>query len=61
MSKDENLTERIQVLLSREDLSKLHTIIYHEAIVNGKKPETVSAFLRIQIKNIIENKTTSHE
>lgn len=61
MSKDENLTERIQVLLSKEDLSKLHTIIYQEAISNGKKPETVSAFLRIQIKNIIENKTTSHE
>jgi hypothetical protein len=27
----------------------------------GKKPETISAYLRITIKNLIENKTTSNE
>jgi hypothetical protein len=61
MAKDESLTERIQVLLSKEDLTRLHGIIYQEAMSEGKKPETISAYLRIQIKNLIENKTTSHE
>lgn len=62
MARDEsNLTERIQVLLSKEDLNRLHAIIYHEAMSEGKKPETISAYLRITIKNLIENKTTSNE
>jgi hypothetical protein len=62
MARDEsNLTERIQVLLSKEDLNRLHTIIYQEAMSEGKKPETISAYLRITIKNLIENKTTSYE
>jgi hypothetical protein len=61
MAKDESLTERIQVLISKEDLTRLHGIIYQEAMAEGKKPETISAYLRIQIKNLIENKTISHE
>lgn len=62
MARDENnLTERIQVLLSKEDLNKLHTVIYQEAMSEGRKPETISSYLRIIIKNLIENKTTTHE
>ena len=55
MASDENLTERIQVLLSKEDLSKLHAYLYQRAIEQGKKPEPVSSYLRIIIKNLIDS------
>ena len=55
MASHENLTERIQVLLSKEDLSKLHAYLYQRAIEQGKKPEPVSSYLRIIIKNLIDS------
>ena len=55
MARDENLTERVQVLLSKEDLNKLHMHIYQQAIEEGKKPEPISCYLRIAIKNLIDS------
>jgi hypothetical protein len=65
MARDENLTERVQVLLSKEDLNKLHAHLYQRAIEEGKKPESISSYLRITIKNLIDsfekNKILSNE
>ena len=51
----DNLTERIQVLLSKEDVSELHVMICETAIHENKKPETLSKYLRTKIKEIIED------
>ena len=51
----DNLTERIQVLLSKEDVSELHVMICETAINENKKPETLSKYLRTKIKEIIED------
>ena len=65
MARDENLTERVQVLLAKEDLNKLHAHLYQRAIEEGKKPESISSYLRITIKNLIDsfekNKILSNE
>ena len=55
MARDENLTERVQVLLSKDDLNKLHAHLYERAIEQGKKPESISSYLRITIKNLIDS------
>lgn len=50
-----NLTERIQVLLSKEDVSELHIMLYEAAITENRKPESLSKYLRTMIKQIIED------
>lgn len=55
MSKHDNLTERVQVLLSKEDVSELHIMLYEAAIAENKKPESLSKYLRTKIKQIIDD------
>jgi ferritin len=51
--------------IREEDLNKLHAHLYQRAIEEGKKPESISSYLRITIKNIIDsfekNKILSNE
>jgi hypothetical protein len=56
MSKHENnLTERIQVLLSKDDMIELNIILYEIAIAENRKPDSVSKYLRTTIKKLIED------
>jgi hypothetical protein len=51
--KKEKLTERLQVLLSAQDLQDLQTILNQAALENNTKPETTSGFLRRMAKEFI--------
>lgn len=53
----EKLTERVQVLLSIEDLQDLYLILNRKSLEKNIKPETVSSCIRkITKKFINENK-----
>ena len=51
---EDNLTERIQVLLSKEDVNELHIMLYEIAITENRKPESLSKYLRTKIKEMIK-------
>tara|TARA_B100000768_G_scaffold33812_1_gene32336 strand:- start:871 stop:1089 length:219 start_codon:yes stop_codon:yes gene_type:complete len=51
------LTKKLQVLLSEEEVFIINRIILNEAIENGERPISVSAFIRDLIRQEINNKT----
>jgi|TARA_B110000879_G_C11171628_1_gene513848 hypothetical protein len=51
------LTKKLQVLLSEDEVSTINRIILNEAIENGERPISVSAFIRDLIRKEINNKT----
>ena len=58
MTEKENLTEKIQVLLSKADSSVLNIIIARRSIEEGTKPVSVSEYVRSLIKKDIESNIT---
>jgi hypothetical protein len=58
MTEKENLTEKIQVLLSKADSSALNIIIARRSIEEGTKPVPVSEYVRSLIKKDIESNIT---
>jgi hypothetical protein len=50
-----NVTQKIQVLLTDDDMSKLNTILMLEALKNKDKPLPVSTFVRNLIKDYINS------
>lgn len=51
------LTKKLQVLLSEEEVFIINRIILNEAIENGERPVSVSAFIRDLIRQEINKKT----
>tara|TARA_B100000497_G_scaffold105452_1_gene121733 strand:- start:425 stop:595 length:171 start_codon:yes stop_codon:yes gene_type:complete len=52
----EKLTEKLQVLLTSEEVSQLNWVILNEALKNNNKPKPVSAFIRKLIKEALKKK-----
>ena len=50
----EQLNEKIQVLISRNDLQDLNRIILNKALESGKRPLPLSAYIRELIKEDID-------
>lgn len=48
------LTNKLQVLLSEDEVSMLNRIILNDAIQNGQRPISMSAFIRELIRTEIE-------
>jgi hypothetical protein len=58
MASKEILKEKIQVLLSEDDLGELSSIIMRKALEMKKRPEPISLYVRDLIKtHILENQT----
>ena len=53
------LTKKLQVLLSEEEVFIINRIILNEAIENGERPVSVSAFIRDLIRQEIDKKKRS--
>ena len=53
----ESLTEKIQVLISKNDLEELNHIIVRKALERKKRPVPLSAYVRDLVKKEIENNT----
>jgi hypothetical protein len=51
------LTKKLQVLLSEEEVFIINRIILNEAIENGERPVSVSAFIRELIRQEIDKKS----
>jgi len=51
------LTKKLQVLLSEDEVSTINRIILNEAIENGERPISISAFIRDLIRKEIDNKS----
>ena len=51
------LTKKLQVLLSEEEVVVINRIILNEAISNGERPISTSAFIRRIIRNEIDRKS----
>ena len=51
------LTKKLQVLLSEEEVFIINRIILNEAIENGERPVSVSAFIRDLIRQEIDKKS----
>lgn len=51
--KKEVLKEKIQVLLSSEDLNQLNNIIIRKAILSNTRPKSISFYVRSLIKEHI--------
>lgn len=52
----DKLTKKLQVLLSEDEVSLINRIILNEAIENGERPISISAFIREIIRQEIESK-----
>lgn len=52
----DKLTKKLQVLLSEEEVSLINRIILNEAIENGERPVSISAFIREIIREEIDKK-----
>jgi len=50
------LTNKLQVLLSEDEVSTLNRIILNDAIQNGQRPISMSAFIRELIRTEIEDR-----
>lgn len=56
MDKKENLTEKLQVLLTKEDQRALNMIIARKSLEQGIRPVPLSSYVREIIKeHILEN------
>ena len=51
------LTKKLQVLLSEDEVSTLNRIILNDAIEQGIRPISMSAFIRDLIRHEIETRT----
>tara|TARA_R110000772_G_scaffold65904_4_gene147085 strand:+ start:137 stop:358 length:222 start_codon:yes stop_codon:yes gene_type:complete len=51
------LTKKLQVLLSEDEVAILNRIILNDAIENGARPISMSAFIRELIRLEVENRT----
>jgi len=51
------LTKKLQVLLSEDEVAVLNRIILNEAIENGARPISMSAFIRELIRQEIESRS----
>ena len=49
------LNEKVQVLLSKEDLEVLNRLILRDAYTEGIRPVPLSTYVRLIIKNHIED------
>ena len=54
---ESKLTKKLQVLLSEEEVAILNRIILNEAIENGTRPISMSAFIRDLIRHEIDNRS----
>jgi len=54
---DSKLTKKLQVLLSEDEVAVLNRIILNEAIENGARPISMSAFIRDLIRDEIDNRS----
>ena len=52
----EKLTEKLQVLLTSEEVSQLNWVILNDALQSNNKPQPVSAFIRQVIKEALKKK-----
>ncbi|RZP04525.1 MAG: hypothetical protein EVA43_01690 [Flavobacteriales bacterium] len=52
----EKLTEKLQVLLTSEEVSQINWVILNEALNNNKRPKPVSAFIRELIQKSLKQK-----
>ncbi len=50
------LTRKLQVLLTDEEVQDLNVIILNDAIENGQRPMSVSAFIRELIRKEIDRR-----
>ncbi len=55
----DKLTKKLQVLLSEGEVTSINRLILNEAIENGERPVSVSAFIRDIIRKEIELKQDS--
>lgn len=55
----DKLTKKLQVLLSEDEVTSINRIILSDAIENGERPVSVSAFIRDIIRKEIELKSDS--
>ncbi len=53
----EKLTQKLQVLLSEEEVTMINRIIINEAIESDKRPVSISRFIRDIIRTEIKNKS----
>lgn len=53
----DKLTKKLQVLLSEDEVTTINRIILNEAIENGERPISVSAFIRSIIRDEIDRKS----
>ena len=52
----EKLTEKLQVLLTSEEVSQINWVILNEALNNNKRQKPVSAFIRELIQKSLKQK-----
>lgn len=50
-----NVTEKIQVLLTQDDMEQLNIILLMEALENNSKPESLSSYVRTIIRDYIKS------
>jgi hypothetical protein len=55
----DKLTKKLQVLLSESEVTSINRIILNDAIENGERPVSISAFIRDIIRKEIELKADS--
>lgn len=55
----DKLTKKLQVLLSEDEVTSINRIILNDAIENGERPVSVSAFIRNVIRKEIELRSDS--
>jgi hypothetical protein len=55
----DKLTRKLQVLLSESEVTLMNRIILTDAIENGERPVSISAFIRDAIRKEIELKSDS--
>jgi len=53
----DKLNKKLQVLLSEDEVTTINRIILNEAIENGERPISISAFIRQIIREEIDRKS----
>ena len=57
----EKLTEKLQVLLTSEEVSQINWVILQDALQSNNKPQPVSAFIRHVIKEALKKKKINND
>jgi len=55
----DKLTKKLQVLLAEDEVTSINRIILNDAIENGERPVSVSAFIRSIIRKEIDLRSDS--